>query len=180
MLLTILLVLAFLMGCVCVLRSMTGPAIICWAASLGWLQLDGSKLAFLHNPISLVVFTLLALGELVADNGRPVGGKARLGCVMRGGVGGLASLDASWRDWRRGWSLCGISSSPVANGQARAARSSDRIARGRGSQSGWAGLWSLGAFFGDWLFFRDSCDGAAVFSASYSSAVTHPQFRDGD
>jgi len=46
---------------------MTGPAIICWAVHLGWLQLDGSPLAFLHNPVSLVVFTLLALGELIAD-----------------------------------------------------------------------------------------------------------------
>lgn len=60
-------VLVFVMGCVCGLRSMTGPAIVCWAARLGWLQLDGTRLAFLHNPISLVVFTLLAIGELVAD-----------------------------------------------------------------------------------------------------------------
>jgi uncharacterized membrane protein len=67
MLPTLILVLAFLMGCVCGLRSMTGPAIVCWAAHLGWLNLDGSKLAFLHHPISLAVFTLLALGELVAD-----------------------------------------------------------------------------------------------------------------
>ncbi len=59
--------LAFLIGCVCGLRSMTGPAVVCWGAHLGWLQLDGSKLGFLHSPISLVVFSLFALGELVAD-----------------------------------------------------------------------------------------------------------------
>jgi uncharacterized membrane protein len=59
--------LAFVLGCVCGLRSMTGPALVCWAAHLGWLHLDATKLAFLHNPISLAVFTLLAVGELVAD-----------------------------------------------------------------------------------------------------------------
>jgi uncharacterized membrane protein len=64
---SIFLVLAFLLGCVCGLRSMTGPAVVCWGAHLGWLQLDGSKLGFLHNPISLIVFSLMALGELIAD-----------------------------------------------------------------------------------------------------------------
>jgi uncharacterized membrane protein len=67
MLIALILSLPFLMGCVCGLRSMTGPAVVCWAARLGWLQLDRSPLAFLHNPVSLVVFTLLALGEMVAD-----------------------------------------------------------------------------------------------------------------
>jgi uncharacterized membrane protein len=67
MLLILVLALAFLMGCVCGLRSMTGPAVVCWAAHLGWLQLDGTWLGFLHHPASLVVFTLLAIGELIAD-----------------------------------------------------------------------------------------------------------------
>src|SRR5271170_5123529 len=67
MLLTLVLALAFLMGCVCGLRSMTGPAIVCWAAHLGRINLDGSKLAFLHHPVSLVIFTLAAVGELIAD-----------------------------------------------------------------------------------------------------------------
>jgi uncharacterized membrane protein len=67
MLIFLLLSLPFLMGCVCGLRSMTAPAVVCWAVHLGWLQLDGTKLAFLHSPVSLAVFTLLAIGELVAD-----------------------------------------------------------------------------------------------------------------
>ena len=61
------LALAFLIGCVCGLRSMTGPAVVCWGAYLGWLQLDGSKLSFLHHPVSLFIFTLFALGEITAD-----------------------------------------------------------------------------------------------------------------
>jgi uncharacterized membrane protein len=58
---------AFLLGCVCGLRSMTAPAVVAWGAHLGWLHLDGSLLAFLANKISLVIFSLFAVGELVAD-----------------------------------------------------------------------------------------------------------------
>src|SRR5271155_1979286 len=61
------LMLAFLIGGVCGLRSMTGRAVVCWGAHLGWLQLDGSKLGFLHTPISLVIFSLAAVGEIIAD-----------------------------------------------------------------------------------------------------------------
>jgi uncharacterized membrane protein len=58
---------AFLLGCICGLRSMTAPALVAWGAHLGWLHLDGSLLAFLANKISLVIFSLFALGELIAD-----------------------------------------------------------------------------------------------------------------
>jgi len=58
---------AFLIGCVCGLRSMTAPAVVAWAAHMGWLHLDGSWLAFLANKISLVIFSLFAFGELIAD-----------------------------------------------------------------------------------------------------------------
>src|SRR3984957_1337353 len=58
---------AFLIGCVCGLRSMTAPAVVAWGAHMGWLHLDGSWLAFLANKISLVIFSLFAVGELIAD-----------------------------------------------------------------------------------------------------------------
>jgi uncharacterized membrane protein len=58
---------AFLLGCICGLRSMTAPAGVAWGAHLGWLHLDGSLLAFFANKISLVIFSLFALGELIAD-----------------------------------------------------------------------------------------------------------------
>jgi uncharacterized membrane protein len=60
-------ILCFLLGCVTGLRSMTAPAAVCWAAHLGWLHLEGTSLAFIGNPVTLTVFTLLALLELVAD-----------------------------------------------------------------------------------------------------------------
>jgi uncharacterized membrane protein len=58
---------AFLLGCICGLRSMTAPAVVAWGAHLGWLHLEGSLLAFFAHKISLVIFSLFALGELVAD-----------------------------------------------------------------------------------------------------------------
>ncbi len=58
---------AFLLGCICGLRSMTAPAVVAWGAHLGWLHLEGSLFAFFANKISLVIFSLFAVGELIAD-----------------------------------------------------------------------------------------------------------------
>ena len=59
--------LALLIGVVCGLRSFTGPALVCWGAHLGWLNLAGSRLSFLAHVASLVVLSLFAVAELVAD-----------------------------------------------------------------------------------------------------------------
>lgn len=58
---------AFLIGCVAGLRSMTAPAVVAWGAHLGWLHLGHGLLAFFASKISLVIFSLLAVGELIAD-----------------------------------------------------------------------------------------------------------------
>jgi uncharacterized membrane protein len=64
---SILLLVCVLIGIVSGLRSMMGVALVCWAVHLGWLNLTGTRLAFLGSPISLGIFSLLAVGELVAD-----------------------------------------------------------------------------------------------------------------
>jgi uncharacterized membrane protein len=61
------LVLALLIGIVCGLRSMTAPAVVCWGAHLGWLDLMGTPLSFMGSVIALVLFTIFAVGELIAD-----------------------------------------------------------------------------------------------------------------
>jgi uncharacterized membrane protein len=58
---------AFLIGCVCGLRSMTAPAVVAWGAHLGWLHLQNSLLAFFAHKISLLIFSVFAIGELTAD-----------------------------------------------------------------------------------------------------------------
>ncbi len=59
--------LAVLIGVIAGLRAMTAPAAVSWAAYCGWLPLDGTPLAFLASPWAVGVLTLVALGELVAD-----------------------------------------------------------------------------------------------------------------
>ena len=40
------LVLAFSIGIIAGLRSLTAPAVVCWAVRLGWLNLHNSALSF--------------------------------------------------------------------------------------------------------------------------------------
>jgi uncharacterized membrane protein len=63
----VILLYALLIGCICGMRSMTAPAVVAWGAHLGWLHLQDSHLAFFAHKISLVVFSLFAIGELIAD-----------------------------------------------------------------------------------------------------------------
>ena len=60
-------VLAFLIGVVAGLRSMTAPAVVSWAARLGWLHLEGSPLAFLGAAVTPYILSVLAIGELIND-----------------------------------------------------------------------------------------------------------------
>jgi uncharacterized membrane protein len=118
---------AFLLGCICGLRSMTAPAVVAWGAHLGWLHLEGSLLAFFANKISLVIFSLFALGELIADKlpfipprtqAGPLGvrilfgavcgaavcisvGASLMGGAVLGGLGGIAGAFAGYHYRRR-------------------------------------------------------------------------------
>lgn len=64
---TLALLLAFGVGVVAGLRSMTAPAVIAWAAHLGWINLSGSHVAFMSSPWAVGILTLAAIGEFVAD-----------------------------------------------------------------------------------------------------------------
>lgn len=59
--------LAIGIGIVAGLRSLTAPAVVAWAAHLGWLNLQGSPFAFMGSTTAVVIFSMLATGELVAD-----------------------------------------------------------------------------------------------------------------
>jgi uncharacterized membrane protein len=84
----------FIIGVVTGLRSLTGPAVTSWAAHLGWLSLIGTPMRFMSSIITVTIFTLLAVVELVADQlpsaparTAPAGLSAR---VVMGGLCGAA------------------------------------------------------------------------------------------
>jgi|SRR5271167_396950 len=59
--------LAIGIGIVAGLRSLTAPAAVSWAAHLGWLNLQGSLLAFMGSSAAVAIFSLLAIVELIGD-----------------------------------------------------------------------------------------------------------------
>jgi uncharacterized membrane protein len=61
------LVFAFGIGIVAGLRALTAPAVVSWAAHLGWLQLHDSPVAFMASTWAAILFSFLAVFELVAD-----------------------------------------------------------------------------------------------------------------
>src|SRR3989454_10914530 len=62
------LLLAFGMGIVAGLRSMTAPAVVAGAAHIGWISLSGSSLAFMGSVWAVAIFPLAPLAEFVADH----------------------------------------------------------------------------------------------------------------
>ena len=91
--------LAFGIGVVTGLRSLTAPAVVAWATHLGWLNLRASPLAFMGSTIAVAIFSVLAFGELVADKlpwmskrTAPAGLLAR---IVMGGLCGACVLTAA-------------------------------------------------------------------------------------
>jgi uncharacterized membrane protein len=64
---SLVLALAFCIGVIAGLRALTAPAVVCWAAHLGWINLRGSPLAFMSTAIAVLLFTIFALVELTND-----------------------------------------------------------------------------------------------------------------
>lgn len=86
------LLLALGIGIVAGLRSLTAPAVVAWAAHIGWINLHGSRLAFMGAMWTVGIFTVFALVEFVADQlpaaparTAPVGLSAR---IVTGGLTG--------------------------------------------------------------------------------------------
>ncbi|WCK79802.1 DUF4126 family protein [Agrobacterium fabrum] len=62
-----LILLSILIGTVAGLRAMTAPAAIAWGAYLGWLDISQTGLSFMGSLWSAMIFTLLAVAELITD-----------------------------------------------------------------------------------------------------------------
>lgn len=64
---SLVLLVAFLIGIVSGLRSLTAPAVVAWAAHRGWIHLDHTPLRFMGSTAAVAIFTFFAVVELVAD-----------------------------------------------------------------------------------------------------------------
>jgi uncharacterized membrane protein len=130
---------AVLIGLFGGLRSMTAPAVTAWAVYLGWIKLDW-PLAFIGTLTSVVIFTLLAIAELIVDKlpstpsrTEPMGLIARVlagglcgACVAASGgfnailggalgaIGGIAGCFAGYQARVRSVKALGVNDLPVA------------------------------------------------------------------
>jgi uncharacterized membrane protein len=85
------LICSFGIGFVAGLRSMTAPALVSWAAYLGWLDLSTGPFYFLSFQPVIILLTLWALFELVLDKTDKLGSRTGpLGLIFRIVTGSLS------------------------------------------------------------------------------------------
>jgi uncharacterized membrane protein len=88
--------LAFLIGVIAGLRTMTAPAVVAWAANRHWLNLHSSPLALMGSTAAVAIFTVLALGELVVDKLPSTPNRTGLpGLIGRSMLGGLSGASVA-------------------------------------------------------------------------------------
>jgi uncharacterized membrane protein len=85
-----------LLGVVTGMRSMTAMAVLCWFAYKGDLPLDDTWASWAGKLVTAIIFTVLALGELVADKlpktpNRTAPGPLLARVVMGGLVGAIVA-----------------------------------------------------------------------------------------
>jgi uncharacterized membrane protein len=85
-----------LLGLVTGMRSMTAMAVLCWFAYKGDLSLDDTWASWAARLTTAIIFTVLALGELVADKlpktpNRIAPGPLLVRVVMGGLIGAIVA-----------------------------------------------------------------------------------------
>ena len=89
---TTVLLLAFAIGVLAGLRSVTAPAVTSLAAHWKWFSLQHSGLAFMGSAVAAYLFAAAALGELVVDKlPQAPSRKELLGLIARIVFGGLSA-----------------------------------------------------------------------------------------
>ncbi len=79
-------------GIVAGLRSLLPVAVIAWAAHFDWLNLNGSPLAFMGSRTAVAIFSVLAIGELIADKLHKTPKRTAFGSLLaRIVLGGLSA-----------------------------------------------------------------------------------------
>ena len=88
---SLVLALAFAIGVIAGLRSLTAPAVVSWAAHLKWLDLQHSHLAFLGSTAAVYILSAVAIVELVVDKLPKAPSRTEpLGLIARFVLGGLS------------------------------------------------------------------------------------------
>jgi uncharacterized membrane protein len=104
--------LALGIGIVAGLRSLTAPAAVAWAAHLGWLNLSGSPVVFMASSGAVMIFSLLAIGELIADKVPGVPRRTDIAPLVArictGALGGACLAAAANRPLLAGCLLAGL------------------------------------------------------------------------
>ena len=94
------------------LRSLTPPAVVAWAAHLGWLNLRNTAFAFMGSTIAVVVFSLLAVLELIGDllpqMGKRTAPVPLIARILMGGLCGACLFAAGHQLWLIGATLGGV------------------------------------------------------------------------
>jgi len=85
-----------LLGFATGLRSMTPMAVLCWFSYLGYLPVDGTWASWTARRIAVVIFSVLALSELIADKlprtpNRIAAGPLLARIILGGMVGSIAA-----------------------------------------------------------------------------------------
>lgn len=99
-------------GIVAGLRSMTAPAAVSWAGYLGWLNLAGSRLSFMENTATVLLFSFFAVAEFVADKlprtPSRTGAGPLVGRILTGGLAGACLTASAGESLLAGAGLGGI------------------------------------------------------------------------
>jgi uncharacterized membrane protein len=97
------LLLAVAIGVIGGLRAITAPAVVAWAAHLGWINLHGTPLSFMGSIAAMIVFTLAAAGEIVNDKLPKTPSRLAPGGlaprILFGGLSGAAVAFAGGQAW---------------------------------------------------------------------------------
>ncbi|MGC1781438.1 MAG: DUF4126 family protein [Acidobacteriaceae bacterium] len=101
------LVVAFFLGGLTGLRTFTPIALVAWTLHLHEMRLPGSPFHFLHSLPAVVILTLLAFGELIADKLPFTPSRLRLpgliGRIVLGAICGIVAGQA----WGANWEISG-------------------------------------------------------------------------
>jgi uncharacterized membrane protein len=99
-------------GLVSGLRSLLAPAVVAWAAHFDLMNLSGSLLAFMGSRTAVAIFTIFAIGELIADKlpktPKRTAFAPLLARILLGGLSGACLFAAAGKSLLSGALLGGI------------------------------------------------------------------------